>query len=160
MQILLYQPQIPQNTGNIVRSCSATNTSLLLVPPLGFHLSDRYLKRAGLDYWDGVSVKMIEDFVDFLEKHTHPFYLFSSRGTTLYTEVNYNIDTTLIFGSETTGLPDFVWDKWSNNIVTIPMVSNNRCLNLSNSVNIGLYEAWRQQGFKGSTTQKKEQKKG
>ncbi len=150
MQIILFQPQIPQNTGNIVRTCSVTGTSLVLVCPLGFSTHDRWLKRAGLDYWEGVSVTMIDDLVTYLSEATAPFYFFSSKGKQLYTEVTYSPDAILVFGSETEGLPQTLWDLWPEKFVKIPMKPDSRCLNLATSAGIGLFEAWRQNHFRNN----------
>ena len=147
MKIILYQPQIPQNTGNIVRSCSVTGSQLFLVPPLGFSTSDRYLRRAGLDYWEGVQVELIDDLISFLENQTSSFYFFSSKATTKYTDIAFKEDDFLIFGSETSGLPSLFCQKWPNSFYSIPMKVDKRCLNLATSAGIVLYEAWRQQGF-------------
>lgn len=147
MKVVLFQPQIPQNTGNVVRTCAVTNSELILVSPLGFSLQDRWLKRAGLDYWEGVQVQVIDDLINFLNSQKNSFYFFSSKATTLYTEVEYDKNSQLIFGSETTGLPDEIHQKWPDKLVKIPMKQNVRCLNLATSVGIGVYEAWRQQNF-------------
>ena len=147
MIIILYNPQIPQNTGNIVRTCKATGSDLILVKPLGFSTSSRMLKRAGLDYWNDVNITEIDDLESFLENKSVPFYFFSSKVSKSYTQVKYTSDSILIFGSETSGLPPYVFDKWGKNFVTIPMKTQARCLNLSNSVAIGLYEALRQTEF-------------
>jgi tRNA (cytidine/uridine-2'-O-)-methyltransferase len=147
MKIILYQPQIPQNTGNIVRTCAVTGSDLILVRPLGFSTNDRWLKRAGLDYWEGVHVKFIDDLEDYLNSTSDSFYFFSSKAQQLYSTVQYTSTDILIFGSETTGLPSSFFDKWPERFVTLPMVPNARCLNLATSVGIGIYEAWRQIGF-------------
>ncbi|WP_039356681.1 MULTISPECIES: tRNA (cytidine(34)-2'-O)-methyltransferase [Candidatus Protochlamydia] len=147
MKIILFQPQIPQNAGNIVRTCAVTGTDLIMVHPLGFSTHDRWLKRAGLDYWEGVSVSFIENLENYLENQQASFYFFSSKATTLYTEVSYAADSFLIFGSETSGLPSIFQEKWGNRFVKIPMKPKVRCLNLATSAGIALYEAWRQQGF-------------
>lgn len=147
MKIILHQPQIPQNAGNIVRTCAVTGSSLLMVYPLGFSTSDRWLKRAGLDYWEGVQVEFIEDLATYLEQTSLAFYFFSSKASQLYTEVTYDKESLLIFGSETSGLPRLFFEKWPEHFVKIPMISGVRCLNLATSVGIGIYEAWRQQGF-------------
>ena len=144
MKIILFQPQIPQNTGNIVRTCSATGSGLILVHPLGFSTKDRWLKRAGLDYWEGVTVEEIEDLDTYLETTPHPFYFFSSKTKKLYTEASYTSDSLLIFGSETTGLPSRYVEKWPEKFLTIPMQEGARCLNLATSAGIALYEAIRQ----------------
>jgi tRNA (cytidine/uridine-2'-O-)-methyltransferase len=147
MNILLYQPQIPQNTGNIVRTCSVTSTSLILVKPLGFSVSSKHLKRAGLDYWNEVEIKYIDDLLEYLNTLQVPFYFFSSKATTPYTSINFSKEDILVFGSETFGLPSEIFELWPEKCYTIPMVSDARCLNLSNSAAIVLYEALRQQNF-------------
>lgn len=146
MKIILYQPQIPQNTGNIVRTCAVTGNELILVSP-GFSTSNRWLKRAGLDYWEGVTVTIIEDLEEILCESSHPFYFFSSKAKAVYSEKKYGPNDLLIFGSETSGLPLSIVDKWPEQLVTIPMKPEVRCLNLATSVGIAVYEAWRQQGF-------------
>lgn len=148
MHIILYQPQIPQNTGNIVRTCAVTGSSLTLVRPLGFSVNDRWLKRAGLDYWEGVTVNFIDDLEAYLETIKTPFYFLSSKATRSYAEVKYGLNDILIFGSETAGLPVGFQEKWPERFVTIPMVDGVRCLNLATSAGIVVYEAWRQQGFR------------
>ncbi len=147
MKIILFQPDIPQNTGNVVRTCSVTNTSLALVKPLGFSIASRHLKRAGLDYWDEVQIDFLENLEEFLETETRPFYFFSSKGTKSYTEIKYTEESIIIFGSETSGLPKLYFERWPDRFYKIPMCSNARCLNLSNSVSIVLYEGLRQQNF-------------
>ena len=147
MKVILFQPQIPQNTRNIIRTCKVSGNSLVLVKPLGFSTSDRSLKRAGLDYWDGVDVEIIDNLVTFLENTTDPFYFFSSHATKKYTDVSYTPNCLLIFGSETSGLPQELHQKYADKFLTLPMRENSRCLNLANTASIVLYEAWRQQGF-------------
>lgn len=144
VKIILYQPQIPQNTGNIVRTCSVTGCDLVLVRPLGFSVTDRWLKRSGLDYWENVNVQIIDDLESYLEKEETPFFFFSSKANVLYTEVNYSSNHLLIFGSETAGLPPTFYEKWPEKAVKIPMLPTARCLNLATSVGIGVYEALRQ----------------
>lgn len=148
MKIILYQPQIPQNTGNIVRTCSVTGSDLILVRPLGFSIQDRWLKRAGLDYWEGVKVECIDDLEEFLSQAQNSFYFFSSKAKTHYTDVCYKPDDYLIFGSETTGLSSRFFELWPEKFVTLPMKPDQRCLNLATTVGIATYEAWRQQRFK------------
>lgn len=143
MKIILYQPLIPQNTGNIVRTCSVTGTGLVLIHPLGFSVSDRWLKRAGLDYWEGVAVEQYDDLEKLLNETKSPFYFFSSKAERLYTDVQYTSDSMLVFGSETTGLPDHFYKKWPDRFIKIPMLDGARCLNLATSVGIGLYNAYR-----------------
>lgn len=150
MKLILFQPQIPQNTGNIVRTCSVTGTSLTLVRPLGFSVTDRWLKRAGLDYWEGVDISFIDDLASFehyLEQTEHQFYFYSSKAEKKYSDIKYKADDMLIFGSETSGLPEYFRGKWPGRFATIPMTEGSRCLNLATSAGIVLYEAWRQQGF-------------
>ncbi|OJU81354.1 MAG: tRNA (uridine(34)/cytosine(34)/5-carboxymethylaminomethyluridine(34)-2'-O)-methyltransferase TrmL [Chlamydia sp. 32-24] len=147
MKIVLYQPQIPQNTGNIVRSCSVTGTDLILVEPMGFSINDRWLKRAGLDYWEGVDVKIITNLVTYLEETNAPFYFFSSKATKSYDSINYPANSILIFGSETSGLPQEFFNRWPEQFAKIPMVDKSRCLNLATSAGIVLYEAHRQNQF-------------
>ena len=148
MKIVLFEPQIPQNTGNIVRTCSITGAGLILVRPLGFRISDKNLKRAGLDYWDEVEIEYIDNLENFLEETQKPFYFFSSKATRPYTEINYTDQDLLIFGSETAGLPQSIHDRWPENFYTLPMRSDRRSLNLSNTAAIVSYEALRQQDFK------------
>lgn len=145
MKIILYQPQIPQNTGNIVRTCAVTGCDLILVRPLGFSVTDRWLKRAGLDYWEGVNVQIVDNLEELLEKATNPFYFFSSKAKTCYTDKQYGVNDWLIFGSETSGLPQLLIERWPDSAVNIPMKPGARCLNLATSVGIGVYEALRQQ---------------
>lgn len=143
LKIILYRPQIPQNTGNIVRTCHATGCDLVLVRPLGFKTDDKSLKRAGLDYWEGVSVSFTDDLMEYLENETNPFYFFSSKAQTPHFAINYPENCTLIFGSEAEGLPAKFHERWPERFLTIPMREGSRCLNLSNSVAVGIYEALR-----------------
>ena len=148
MRIVLFEPQIPQNTGNIVRTCSVTGADLFLVPPLGFSTSSRMLKRAGLDYWDEVNITQIDHFEEYLDNLKTPFYFLSSKGKKTYSDVSFSEDVTLIFGSETAGLPQWIHEKYQEHFLTIPMIPGKRSLNLSNSVSLVLYEALRQNEFK------------
>ncbi|MGK5595246.1 MAG: tRNA (cytidine(34)-2'-O)-methyltransferase [Parachlamydiaceae bacterium] len=147
MKIILFQPQIPQNTGNIIRTCAVSGSELLLVRPLGFSITDRWLKRAGLDYFNTVPFKVIDDLDAYLDSIDSAFYFFSSKAKTYYTQVNYKQNDCLIFGSETDGLPERFWIKWNERFLKIPMQPNQRCLNLATSAGIALYEAWRQLDF-------------
>ncbi len=149
MKVVLYQPQIPQNAGNIVRTCKVTGSDLILVKPLGFSISNKALKRAGLDYWDGVNVLVIDDLIPYLETCDTPFYFLSSKASIPYTEISFRMDTTLIFGSETAGLDPIFLERWPERFCTVPMKKDSRCLNLANTVSIVIYEGWRQQGFSG-----------
>lgn len=146
MQIILYKPQIPQNTGNIIRTCFLTDTALSIVTPAAFSLSDKSLKRAGLDYFKDLEIEKISDLESYLSDK-NSFYFFSSKANKSYSDISYEKKSILIFGSETDGLPKMFFDKYKKNFVTIPMKKNSRCLNLSNSVAIGLYEALRQNNF-------------
>jgi tRNA (cytidine/uridine-2'-O-)-methyltransferase len=147
MKVVLFQPQIPQNTGNIARTCAVTGSDLVLVRPLGFSTASRHLKRAGLDYWKDVNVLEIDDLIRHLESSGAPFFFFSSKASSSYTEALFTLDSQLVFGSETAGLPEEIWDRWPHLFYRIPMKSSSRCLNLSCSAAIVLYEAWRRMGF-------------
>lgn len=127
-----------------MRTCAVTGASLILVRPLGFSLASRHLKRAGLDYWDEVSVQVVDDLEPLLQNH---FYFFSSKATKRYTEIDFTGDEQLIFGSETAGLPQHLWERWPDRFYTIPQRKEARCLNLANAAAIVLYEAWRQLNF-------------
>ena len=150
MHIVLYQPEIPQNTGNIARTCAATGSMLHLIKPLGFSLEDKYLKRAGLDYWRMMRYRVYESMDELIaaypDAHMHFLSTKAPRG---YTEVSYQPDDFLVFGCETKGLPESLLTKAYDRCVRIPMVAGARSLNLSNSVAIVLYEALRSQGFPG-----------
>ena len=147
MKIILFQPEIPQNTGNIARTCSVTGAGLILVRPLGFSTCSRQLKRSGLDYWKDVEVSEIDNLEAFLETTDLPFYFFSSKAKTSYHIPAYEPNALLIFGSETSGLPDFFHQKYPEKFLTIPMQAGKRCLNLSNAAAVVLFEALRQQEF-------------
>ncbi|HEY8444169.1 MAG TPA: tRNA (uridine(34)/cytosine(34)/5-carboxymethylaminomethyluridine(34)-2'-O)-methyltransferase TrmL [Clostridia bacterium] len=146
--VVLVEPEIPQNTGNIVRTCAATNTRLHLVRPLGFEISDKYLKRAGLDYWPYVDISYYDSFAELQEKHPGAkFWYLSTKGKIRYTDVKYEENCFLVFGKETKGLPeDLIFSNYDR-CVRIPMYKDLRSLNLSNSVAIVLYEALRQYDF-------------
>ncbi|MGE5195765.1 MAG: tRNA (cytidine(34)-2'-O)-methyltransferase [Anaerolineae bacterium] len=148
MDVVLFQPEIPQNTGNIVRTCSVTGCGLILVRPLGFSISNRHLKRAGLDYWKEVQISFIDDLTEFLENTCNSFYFFSSRAERCYSDVDYQMSDLLIFGSETKGLPMIFRQRWPDKFCKIPMKEESRCLNLANAASIAIYEAWRKQGFR------------
>ncbi|OGI00102.1 MAG: tRNA (uridine(34)/cytosine(34)/5-carboxymethylaminomethyluridine(34)-2'-O)-methyltransferase TrmL [Candidatus Melainabacteria bacterium GWA2_34_9] len=146
--IVLYEPQIPQNTGNIARLCACTGSSLYLVGKLGFHITDRHVKRAGLDYWDSVNIQTVSTLTELQEQFPDSnFYYLSTKATKKYTEITYQKGDFLVFGSETKGLPEEIILKNHDNSLTIPMLDDQRSLNLSNSVSIVLYEALRQVGF-------------
>lgn len=147
MKIILFQPQIPQNTGNIARTCAVTGADLVLVRPLGFSTASRHMKRAGLDYWSQINVQEIDNLTEYLEAASAPFCFFSSKARKIYTEESYSSDHLLIFGSETHGLEEEFWQRWPDRFFTIPMRKEARCLNLSCSASIVLYEALRQTHF-------------
>jgi tRNA (cytidine/uridine-2'-O-)-methyltransferase len=153
VRIILVHPQIPQNTGNVVRTCAVTGSDLTLIEPLGFSTSNKMLERAGLDYWEGVSVSVESDLMALLEKTEAPFVFFSSKGKPSYTDFSYPPDSYLIFGSETKGLPEACWQRWPDRFATIPMIPGARCLNLASSVAVVTYEAWRQQDFTSQSKQ-------
>lgn len=148
MNIVLFNPEIPQNTGNIARTCAATGAMLHLIKPLGFSLDDRYLKRAGLDYWRLMRYDVYEDFEQLLTRYPNArFHFLSTKAPRSYTEVEYQEDDFLVFGCETKGLPESLLGKVYDRCVRIPMLPDARSLNLSNSVAIVCYEALRQLGF-------------
>ena len=150
MEIVLVNPEIPQNTGNIVRTCALTKTALHLIKPLGFSLADRYLKRAGLDYWDLAAVKSWESLEDMLKEHPDQRVLLATtKASRSYHQINYQSGDILVFGCETGGLPAGILNMFPGNHIRIPMLDTGRSLNLSNSVAIILYEALRQQGHPG-----------
>ncbi|MFW5998278.1 MAG: tRNA (uridine(34)/cytosine(34)/5-carboxymethylaminomethyluridine(34)-2'-O)-methyltransferase TrmL [Halanaerobiaceae bacterium] len=148
MHIVLVEPEIPQNTGNIVRTCAATDSTLHLVRPLGFSTEDKYLKRAGLDYWDKVNIYYYNSIQEVLNKYKdNNFYFSSSKSAIRYDKIQYTEKDLLFFGKETEGLPDSLLKKYPDKSIRIPMSKNIRCLNLANSVSIILYEALRQLNF-------------
>ncbi|HZK43723.1 MAG TPA: tRNA (cytidine(34)-2'-O)-methyltransferase [Syntrophomonadaceae bacterium] len=148
MHIVLMEPEIPQNTGNIARTCALTKTVLHLVKPLGFSTEDRYLKRAGLDYWDKVEVHEWESFAEALQYFTvGNIYFATTKTDTNYNEKSYTPDDIIVFGAESKGLSDEILDNNLNNKIRIPMLDIGRSLNLANSVAIILYEALRQQDY-------------
>ena len=146
LHIVLVEPDIPQNTGNIARSCAATNSKLHIVKPLGFSLDDRYLKRAGLDYWDSVNMEIHESFDDFMDKYdSQQLFFLTTKTENLYTDVDYPKEPFLLFGRETKGLPEELIGSKKGVAVTIPMDKTNvRSLNLATSAGIVMYEVIRQ----------------
>lgn len=148
INIVLVEPEIPQNTGNVARTCSATGCSLHLVRPLGFTIDDKKLKRAGLDYWDELDIHYYDDLNDFLDHHGNDeLWFFSTKASKDHTVPRYGENAYLVFGKETKGLPETLLCANADKCVRIPMRENRRSLNLSNSVAIGVYEAFRQHGF-------------
>lgn len=150
MHIVLVEPEIPGNTGNIARLCAATGCELHLVKPLGFSIEDRYLKRAGLDYWHLVKVHVHESFADVLEQYQgHNFYFNTTKASKRHSDVSYQADDLLVFGKETAGLPQELLHAYPDNCIRIPMIEDARSLNLSNAVAVAVYEAFRQLDFSG-----------
>lgn len=149
LNIVLFEPEIPPNTGNIIRLCANTGCKLHLIKPLGFELQDKLLRRAGLDYHEWASVIQHEDFDAFCDNvKFNRLYAFSTKGTRLYSDIGYEADDALLFGPETRGLPKNLMDSLpESHIATLPMKHHSRSLNLSNTVSIAVYEAWRQMGF-------------
>lgn len=146
--IVLFEPEIPQNTGNISRTCSITNSKLHIIRPMGFSVNDRYLKRAGLDYWKYLDLHYYENLSDFFEQNKGgSFYFCSTKAPHCYTDVAFQENDYLIFGKETAGLPENLLKDHLDRCIRIPMQEQTRSLNLSNSVAIILYEALRQTGF-------------
>jgi tRNA (cytidine/uridine-2'-O-)-methyltransferase len=150
INIVLYQPEIPPNTGNIARTCALTGLKLHLIKPLGFHIDDKSVKRAGLDYWHLLDLEVHESLDDFLLKYgNEDIYLSTTKATQYYTDVEYSDNCFIVFGKETAGLPDDLHKKYKSNEIKIPMRSHKdvRSLNLSNSVAIIAYEVIRQTGY-------------
>lgn len=150
--IVMCEPEIPQNTGNIARTCAAIGAKLHLIHPLGFSISDRYVRRAGLDYWDKLEIEEHDSLSTFLEKYKpeeHNMYFASTKAKSCYSDVNYSKfkEVFVMFGKETKGLPEELLQKYIDNTIRIPMRNNLRSLNLSNSVAIIAYEVLRQTGF-------------
>ncbi len=150
MNIILHEPENPLNTGNIGRTCVATNSSLHLIEPLGFHLTSKYVKRAGMDYWDRLDVTRYDDWEDFLEKNSGAhIYFATTKAHHTYTEVRYAENDFIMFGKESAGIPEEILVQHPDDCIRIPMAGDERSLNLSNSVAIILYEALRQNDFSG-----------
>ncbi len=150
LNIVLYNPEIPQNTGNISRTCAVTGAALHIIKPMGFEISDRTLKRAGLDYWDKLDVTYYESFDELLARHGEcPMLFFSSHATKSYTEAEYPDGVFLVFGRESVGLPPELINAERERALRIPMLPTLRCLNLSNSVAVAVYEVLRRWGFPG-----------
>ena len=152
--IVLVEPEIPQNTGNIVRTCHATGCRLHLVRPLGFEISDRYLKRAGLDYWDEVEIYYYDSFEELKNKFPDArFYYFTTKGLKRHSDAEFERGDFLVFGKETKGLPEELLVENRQSCLRIPMIGETRSLNLSNSVAIAVYEGLRQKNFEGFKTE-------
>lgn len=150
MNIVLHEPEIPANTGNIGRTCVATGTTLHLIKPLGFDISDKRVRRAGMDYWKDLDLYVYENFSEFIARNPNArIYMATTKAKKAYTEVEYNEDDFIMFGKESAGIPEEILIKYEDTSVRIPMIGEIRSLNLSNSVAIMLYEALRQQDFEG-----------
>lgn len=150
LNIVLHEPEIPANTGNIGRTCVAAGARLHLIGPLGFSLSEKALKRAGMDYWKDLDVTVYIDYKDFLEKNPGAkIYMATTKAEKVYTEVSYEPDCYIMFGKESAGIPEEILVENRENCVRIPMMKKIRSLNLGNSAAIVLYEALRQNGFAG-----------
>ncbi len=148
LNIVLYEPEIPANTGNIGRTCYATGTRLHLIEPLGFILNDKTLQRAGMDYWKNLDVIRYDDWNDFKEKNPDAkIYYATTKGKHVHTDVNYEDDCYIMFGPESRGIPEEILVEHPDECVRIPMMGETRSLNLSNSVAVILYEALRQNNF-------------
>ena len=151
--IVLYEPEIPSNTGNIGRTCVACGARLHLIEPLGFRLNEKEIRRAGMDYWKDLDVTTYIDYRDFLEKNPGAkIYMATTKAQKMYTEVNYEPDCYIMFGKESAGIPEELLVQNRENCVRIPMMEQIRSLNLGNSAAIVLYEALRQNGFAGMET--------
>lgn len=152
MNIVLVEPEIPQNAGNIARTCAVTGSYLHMVKPLGFSVDDKYLKRAGLDYWNEVNIKYYESFEELTQKYSEGvFFYATTKAVNCYSDVSYPENSFIVFGKETAGLPEEILFKNKDKCIRIPMKDQLRSLNLSNSVSIVLYEALRQNNFKSLT---------
>ncbi len=148
MNIVLFQPEIPANTGNIGRTCVATDTKLHLIEPLGFRLNEKEIKRAGMDYWEHLDVTRYVNFEDFLEKNPNAkIWMATTKAKHVYTDVSYGPDDFIMFGKESAGIPEEILVEHEETCIRIPMLEKIRSLNLSNSVAIVLYEALRQNQF-------------
>lgn len=150
INVVLVEPEIPQNTGNIARTCAAVGARLHLVEPLGFKIDDAKLRRAGLDYWHYLDITYYRDTDDFFEKNrSRDLYFFTTKAAKIYTEIKYGENPYLIFGKETAGLPEDILKRNLGFCVRIPMRDSLRSLNLSNAAAVGVYEALRQNDFEG-----------
>lgn len=148
MNIVLLEPEIPYNTGNIGRTCVATGTKLHLIRPLGFHLNEKMIKKAGMDYWDRLDLTIYDSFEDFVEKKNNPtIYMATTKAEKTYDQVNYKNEDFIMFGKESGGIEEEILVKYRETCVRIPMIEGERSINLSNSAAIILYEALKQNSF-------------
>lgn len=150
LNIVLVEPEIPQNTGNIGRTCAITGARLHLVRPLGFDISEKAVKRAGLDYWHLLDLRIYENIEDFLRRvGEQPLWLATTKGSVRYTDVRFEEECYLLFGRESAGLPDWLRERWPDRCLRIPMIAGARSMNLGNSVAVMAYEVLRQRNFAG-----------
>ena len=148
INVVLFQPEIPQNTGNIARTCVVTDSHLHIIKPMGFSIDEKHVKRAGLDYWQYLHLSLYESIEELWEKYPgSTFWYFTTHAEKNFDAADFKDGDFIVFGKETAGLPDYVRDKTPGNNVRIPMHETRRCLNLSNAVCVGVYEALRQQGY-------------
>ena len=154
LNIVLFEPEIPANTGNIGRTCVATGTRLHLIEPLGFRLNEKSIKRAGMDYWEHLDVNRYMNYQEFLEKHPNAkIWMATTKAKKTYTEAEFGPDDFIMFGKESAGIPEEILVDNEETCIRIPMLDEIRSLNLSNSVAIVLYEALRQNNFAGMQTE-------
>ena len=155
MNIVLVEPEIPQNAGNIARTCAVTGSVLHLVRPLGFEVTDKHLKRAGLDYWHFLTINYYDSIEEVMDKYFtgDNFWFYSTKAKYIHSDAPYKDGDFLVFGKETKGLPESLLKKYYSQSVRIPMMDETRSLNLSNSVCVGVYEALRQLDYKGLKTE-------
>ncbi len=155
LNVVLVEPEIPQNAGNIARTCAVTGSKLHLVRPLGFEVSDKYLKRAGLDYWHLVEIYYYDSIEEVMNKfyNGNNFWFFSTKSKHVHSDVSYKDGDFLVFGKETKGLPEGLLEDHYNECVRLPMMNETRSLNLSNSVCVGVYEALRQLNYPNLSTE-------
>lgn len=153
--IVLVEPEIPQNAGNIARTCAVTGSKLIFVRPLGFEITDKHLKRAGLDYWKYLDISYYDSIKEVMDKFYtgDNFWFFSTKSKIIHSEAKFKDGDFLVFGKETKGLPEYLLKEHYDECVRIPMMGNLRSLNLSNSVCTGVYEALRQLGYPGFNTE-------
>ena len=150
MHIVLHQPEIPANTGNIGRTCAATGTSLHLIEPLGFRINEKEIRRAGMDYWEHLDVTRYVNFAEFCSRHPQAkIWMATTKARRSYTDVCFGPDDYIMFGKESAGIPEEILVDYEETCIRIPMLDQIRSLNLSNAVSIVLYEALRQNGFPG-----------
>ncbi len=154
MHVVLYQPEIPANTGNIARLCAVTDCHLHLIRPLGFFLDDRRMRRAGLDYWHQLRITIHDSWEDFAGRDLSQAFFVETGSSRRYTDADFGPNPILVLGSETAGLPDSVLSAYPDRHISLPMIGT-RSLNLANTAAIVVYEVWRQQGFPGAETERR-----